>query len=96
MRERDVKEVTLNLEDPEAKILIGSSIPEQIKQDLMKFLKARSMTFAWKHEDMTGIDKNIITHKLIIDPSFKPIHRKRRKFAPERNQNIQEKVEKLF
>ena len=45
---------------------------------------------------MTGISKNIITHKLGIDPSFRPVHQKRRKFAPERNLIIQEEVERLL
>ncbi|KAJ0885359.1 hypothetical protein HanPSC8_Chr10g0444391 [Helianthus annuus] len=53
-------------------------------------------TFAWKHEDMTGISKDIITHKLGIDRSFKPIQQKRMKFAPERNVIIQEEVERLL
>ena len=95
-REQDIKEVSLNLEDPHAKVLIGSSIPEPIEQELINFLRARSITFAWKHEAMTSIDKNIITHELNIDPSFRPIHQKRRKFAPERNQIIQEELEKLL
>ncbi|KAJ9557881.1 hypothetical protein OSB04_012495 [Centaurea solstitialis] len=41
--------------------------------------------FAWSHEDMVGIDPNIISHKLNVDPTFKPVKQKRRKFAPERN-----------
>ena len=86
----------LGIENPEGKVLVGSSMLEQIKQDLLNFLRTRSKTFAWKHEDMTGIDKSIITHKLNIDPSFRPIHQKRRKFAPERNQIIQEEVQKLL
>ena len=45
---------------------------------------------------MIGIDKSIITHKLNIDSSFRPIHQKRRKFAPEKNQILQEEVEKLL
>ena len=45
---------------------------------------------------MIGISKDIITHRLNIDPSFRLIHQKRRKFAPERNQIIQEEVEKLL
>ena len=73
-REHDAKEVPLNFEDLEAKILIGSSLPEQIEQELTKFLKDRRKTFAWKHVDMTGIDKNIITLKHNIDPSFRQIH----------------------
>ena len=95
-REHDVKEVPLDPEDPEAKIFIGSSLPEQIEDNLLKFLKSQRSTFAWKPEDMTGISKNIITHKLGIDPSFRPVHQKRRKFAPERNQIIQEEVERLL
>ena len=86
----------LDPEDPETKILIGSSLPEQIEEDLIKFLKSQRSTFAWKPEDMTSISKNIITHKLGIDTSFRPVHQKRRKFAPERNQIIQKEVERLL
>ncbi|XP_052623345.1 uncharacterized protein LOC128128443 [Lactuca sativa] len=52
-KEQDVKEVPLGIEDLEAKALIGSSMPEQIERDLLNFLRTRSKTFAWKHEDMT-------------------------------------------
>ena len=82
--------------NPEIKVLIGTSIPEEIEPQLISFLKRRSSTFAWKHEDMTGISKDIITHKLGIDASFRPIHQKRRKFAPERNVIIQEEVDRLL
>ena len=82
----------LNLEDPEAKVFIGSSLPKRIEEDLVEFLESRRSTFAWKPEDMAGISKEIITHKVGVDPSFRSIHQKRRKFAPERNQIIQEEV----
>ena len=95
-REQDVKEVSLDPEDPEVKVLVGSGILSDIEQDLVSFLKRRKSTFAWKHEDMTGISKDIITHKLGIDKSFRPVHQKRRKFAPERNIIIQEEVDKLL
>lgn len=91
-----MKEVPLGIEDTEAKVLIGSLIPKQIEQDLLNFLRTRSKTFTWKHENMTGAEKNIITHKPNIDPSFIPIHQKRRKFAPKSNQIIQEEVKKLL
>ncbi|KAK9071857.1 hypothetical protein SSX86_008287 [Deinandra increscens subsp. villosa] len=45
---------------------------------------------------MTGIPKHVITHKLGLDPSFRPIQQKRRKFAPEKNIIIQEEVDKLL
>ncbi|XP_074301041.1 uncharacterized protein LOC141632388 [Silene latifolia] len=52
--------------------------------------------FAWSHNDMVGIDPSIITHKLSVDPSYKPIQQKRRKIAPERNQVINQEVDNLL
>ncbi|KAJ9560505.1 hypothetical protein OSB04_005665 [Centaurea solstitialis] len=52
--------------------------------------------FAWTHEDMVGIDPDIISHKLNVDPTFKPIKQKRRKFAPERNKVINDEVDNLL
>ncbi|KAD6796621.1 hypothetical protein E3N88_07517 [Mikania micrantha] len=94
--EKEVKEVPLNPNDPEVKVLIGTNIPEDIEEKLISFLKSRVSTFAWKHEDMTGISSDVITHKLGIDRNIKPVHQKRRKFAPEKNLIIQEEVEKLL
>ena len=95
-REQDVEEILMDPHDPESKIYIGSGILGKTEEDLVSFLKRGKATFAWKHEDMTGISKDRITHKLGIDRSFKLIHQKRRKFAPERNAIIQEEVEKLL
>ena len=94
--EQDVKEVTLIPENPDIKVLIGKKLSEDMEKDITEFLKSRMSTFAWKQEDMTGISKDIITHKLGLDKDFKPIQQKRRKFAPERNAIIQEDVERLL
>ncbi|KAJ9536182.1 hypothetical protein OSB04_un000642 [Centaurea solstitialis] len=45
---------------------------------------------------MVGIDPNVISHKLNVDPTFKPIKQKRRKFAPERNKVINDEVDNLL
>nr|XP_043639325.1 uncharacterized protein LOC122610398 [Erigeron canadensis] len=94
--EQDVKEVILVPEDPNIKVLIGKKISKDMEVKFTDFLKARMKTFALKQEDMTGISRDVITHKLEIDKSFKPIQQKRRKFAPERNAIIQEDVERLL
>ncbi|KAI3667466.1 hypothetical protein L6452_42524 [Arctium lappa] len=52
--------------------------------------------FAWTHEEMVGIDPSIISHKLNIDPSFKPVQQKRRKFGPERNKVMNDEVDNLL
>ena len=45
---------------------------------------------------MGGIDPAIITHKLNVSPSFKPVKQKRRSFAPKRQKAINEEVGKLL
>ena len=45
---------------------------------------------------MGGIDPAIITHRLNVSPSFKPIKKKRRSFTPERQKTINEEVDKLL
>ena len=52
--------------------------------------------FAWKQEDMGGVDPVMITHKLNVNPSFKSVKQKRRSFAPERQKEINEEVGKLL
>ena len=45
---------------------------------------------------MGGIDPAVITHKLNISPSFKPIKQKRRSSTPERQKAINEEVNKIL
>ena len=41
-------------------------------------------------------DPTVITHRLNVSPSFKPIKQKRRSFTPERKKAINEEVGKLL
>ena len=45
---------------------------------------------------MGGVDPIVITHKLNVNPSFKPVKQKRRSFASERQKVINEEVGKLL
>ena len=63
---------------------VGSKLAEDLKSLLIHFLKQKMDVFAWKHEDMGGIDPAIITHRLNVSPFFKSVKQKRRSFAPER------------
>jgi hypothetical protein len=44
--------------------------------------------FAWQMSDMSGIPREVIEHKLGIDPAFKPIKQKERRYTPERCETI--------
>ena len=73
---------------------IGSKLVEDLRSLLIHFLKHNDV-FAWKSEDIGGIDPTIITHRLNVSPSFKLVKQKR-SFAPERQKAINEEVGKLL
>jgi hypothetical protein len=45
---------------------------------------------------MTRIPRKVIEHKLGIDPAFKPIKQKERRYTPKRRETIRLKVNKLL
>ena len=83
-------------DDPEHLAYIGSKLMENLKSPLTHFLRQNKDVFAWKQVDMGGIDPTIITHRLNVSPSFKPVKKKRRSFTPERQKAINEEVGKLL
>ena len=83
-------------DNPEHLVYIGSKLAEDLRHLLIHFLKQNKDVFAWKQEDMGGINLAIITHILNVSPSFKPVMQKRRSFALERQNVINEEVDKLL
>ena len=90
-----VLEDVLLQDDPEKFTRIGTSMKEKAKIDLIQFLRKSIDVFTWSHDDMPGIDPSVITHRLNVYPSSKPVRQKKRVFAPERDRAIKEKVRKL-
>jgi hypothetical protein len=63
---------------------------------LITFLQDNLDVFTWKISDMPGILREVIEHKLDIDPSFKSIKKKERRYTPERHNVIQLEVNRLL
>ncbi|CAA0812368.1 Unknown protein, partial [Striga hermonthica] len=75
---------------------IGCRLQEPLRSELVSFLKNNSDVFAWKHEDMKGIDPGVASHKLNLDRTVRPIVQKRRKFGRDRQKALEEEVKKLI
>ena len=90
-----LEDIPLEEGNPEKFTRIGTSMKEKTKRDLVQFLRENIDVFAWSHEDMLGIDPNVITNHLNVYPSSKPVRQKKRVFAPERDNAIKEDVQKL-
>ena len=91
-----LENITLDDSDIEKYTRVGAELEENTKKDLVQFLKKNVDVFAWSHEDMPDIDLRVITHRLNVSPSFKPIRQKKRVFAPERDNAIKDEVHKLM
>ena len=90
-----LEDVPLEEGNPEKFTRVGTNMEEKTKQDLIQFLRENIDVFTWSHEDMPGIDPGVITHRLNVYPSSKPVRQKKRVFAPERDNAIKEEVQKL-
>ena len=60
-------------DQPEHLVNIGSKLAKGIRSSLIRFLNYNMEVFAWKQEDMGGVDPTVITHKLNVNPSCKPV-----------------------
>jgi hypothetical protein len=45
---------------------------------------------------MPGIPREVIEHKLGVDPSYKPTKQKEKRYTPERRETIWQEVKKLL
>ena len=52
---------------------MGTMANQTVRRDLADFLKMNQDIFAWSHEDMPGIDKSVIVHRLHVNPDYPPI-----------------------
>jgi hypothetical protein len=73
----------LQLDDLGKIVKIGSQLTSKAKASLMQLLGRNLDVFAWRHQDMPGNDPVVITHKLNIDPTVKPVKQKPRFISAE-------------
>jgi hypothetical protein len=59
---------------------------------LNTFLQDNLNAFTWLISDMPRFPRKVIEHKLGIDPSYKLIKKKERKYTLERCENIRQEV----
>ncbi|KAL0444708.1 UNVERIFIED_CONTAM: hypothetical protein Slati_2193500 [Sesamum latifolium] len=70
-------EELLNIEiipgNPDKTTRIGSHLGEEAKKEITLCLQRNADIFAWTPQDLEGIDPQVITHHLNIDPNCKPV-----------------------
>ena len=62
----------------------------------MEFLRSNKDIFAWSSNDLGGVSRGIIEHKLDIDPKVRQKKQKLRKLAEDRVQAAKAEVQRLL
>ena len=66
-------EICLNDRRPKRTLKVGSVLDSRIKDELVKLLKEFEDVLAYTIKEMSGIDPEVVVHKLNIDHNQKPI-----------------------
>ncbi|KAL0405403.1 UNVERIFIED_CONTAM: hypothetical protein Slati_3854200 [Sesamum latifolium] len=82
--------------DSKKPTLIGSQIDDATRKEVIQCLQHNIDIFAWIPQDLEGIDPNVITYYLNIDPNIKLLKQKKRHFGPKKDKIIQAEVDKLM
>ena len=65
-------------DDPKKMIKIGVNLKPNLRERMIKFLRANADVFAWLASDMPDIPTDVIIYKLNIDPNFKSVQQKKK------------------
>ena len=68
-----LEDIPLDENNPKRYTRFGADMEKKTKQDLIQFLKKNIDVFAWSHKDMPGIDPSVISYRLNVCSSTKPI-----------------------
>jgi hypothetical protein len=63
---------------------------------LLSFLDKNNDVFAWQTSNLTGVSRDIIEHKLQVNPSTKPRKQKLCKMSDEKVAAVKAEVQKLL
>ena len=72
-KEEPTELVILDEKEPNNIVKVGANLTEQIKVGVVNLLKEYKEIFAWSHEDMPGINVNVISHHLAVNEKCKPM-----------------------
>lgn len=74
----------------------GNSLTEGEKYELVDQLIKSANLFAWAPSNMFGINTKVVTHRLSIHPSYKPVEHRKQKVVKEKRDTTDEEAGKPF
>ncbi|CAJ2657252.1 unnamed protein product [Trifolium pratense] len=75
---------------------ISANIDPALKERMVELLKKYRDCFAWDYNEMPGLSRNLVEHRLPLRPDKKPVKQLPRRFAPEIMTKIKAEIERLL
>jgi hypothetical protein len=75
---------------------VNKNLDPLFKFDLIKLLKEYVDCFTWNYNEMPGLSRALVEHRLPIKPSFRPYKQPRRNFNPDIYDRVREEVNRLL
>ena len=75
----ETQTINIGTEENPKLVLIGSTLTLEKKSELTNLLKEYKDVFAWSYQDMSGIDPEIVQHRIPLNPDAKPVKQKLRR-----------------
>ncbi|KAL2228350.1 UNVERIFIED_CONTAM: Retrovirus-related Pol polyprotein from transposon gypsy [Sesamum indicum] len=91
----EYKMVQLVPDEPDKTTRIEANMKDG-EMAMIEFLRRNADMFAWSPSDFTGIDPEVIVHRLDVDPMARPVQQRKRSFGSDKNEIIRQEVDKLL
>ena len=91
-----LEEVDLGEKGDKRPTYISANIDPELKMKVISLLKEFKDCFAWDYNEMPGLSRNLVEHKLPMKDGAKPVKQTPRRFAPAVVSKIKEEIERLL
>jgi hypothetical protein len=76
--------------------MISQDLTAHEETELLSFLNQNNDVFVWRTSDLTGVSRDIIEHKLQVNPSTKPRKQRLCKMSDEKMAAAKVEVQRLL
>src|ERR1051325_9458766 len=91
-----LEEVNLGDDNTRRVTYISAKLSPNLKQEVIEVLKKNKDCFAWDYDEMPGLKRELVEHRILIKDGKKPIKQTPRRFVPAVLTKIKAEVERLL
>ena len=88
--------INLGTEEDKKEVKVGANLEPSVKERLVQLLNEYVEIFAWSYKDISGLDTDIVVHRLPTRENCPPIKQKVRRMRPDMYKKIKAEVMKQF